>query len=213
MNQDLALNLDILSMQRMCYIIGQTDPLNGVKVNEKNIGKYLKLVNGILKKREDSPEQIHNHYVTAASVYTFVDPVIGLEVMDLKELFIQILGKSPYDVEKPLDLYFQPVGEEPIAESFLEVHRRNLVEPACKERDFFKKTKKLGERVNQEITRLMGQLGKNYSRREHFSFTTYNDICIPLFNLSERRDAGEFDRDYLRENHGTFVLKIPECFQ
>ncbi len=203
---DLGLNMEYLPMELVYRSIKETDPLHGLRVNEKNILGYLKRVNGMLVKPEVTLEELQSNYITAASIYAFVHPVLGLGLDEVKEKFMQILRKGPYDESKPLDLYFQRAGEES-QKRFLEIHKSNIEEEVS-----FKKSKSLGKRVNEEITILIGQLRKKYFERGHFSFTSYNDVCTPLFNLEERDDAGELDI-YLREKFGTFLINIPECFR
>lgn len=207
MHMHLTLNMEFLPMELLYRTIKDTDPLQGVSVNEKNIQSYLKRVNGILAEHNVGLEELQGHYVIAASIYTFIHPVLGLDLDEVKENFLGILGRGPYKVDKPLDLYFQRASEESCEEFFLEVRRRNIPEEV-----FFKKNKNLGQKVNQELTNLVGQLRKNYSERKHFSFTSYNNVCIPLFRLDCREDVDELEV-YLRDNHGQFMMSIPTCFR
>jgi len=207
------LGLELLTLEEISAVMERANPFRDQEfVKEKEVIKYLENANGYLASRRNKTlEELRDYYLVSVGLYSFAKPLLQLRIEErLEENFISILRRGPYNLTQPLDLYFHSTEEELPVESIPDV--LEITDQTLPVRAKFKKSKNFQQKIEQGLFFTIEDLEKEYSRKAHFSFVGYHDICVPLFNGS-RQDAYFEIEDNLRLNQGVFLMKMPDYFK
>lgn len=210
--------LDMMLLNDIKQVIMQKTPF--YEFNEKELYDYLDHVNSLLKEGKSghdkhSKQEIREHYITAASIYTFAVPLLNMNVpADTGKNFSNIL-RQDYGWKEPFSVYFKHNDGEydwwDHNEEFVQIDRETEMENLA----INGKRSVLGK-VESELSEVCNRLDGEYTRRDHFSFVGFYDICPHLFKLKfkEKNEVRYSRMDAsLEENYGSFEFKIPEELQ
>ncbi|MEK6928688.1 MAG: hypothetical protein AABW65_01890 [Nanoarchaeota archaeon] len=177
---------------------------------------YLTHVNGSLKERNEQHNMLRNKYITAASIYSCVRPIIHLHLPEkVEEVFTKIAKTHPYYVEKPLQLVFTKSDEDTnkaIIESIFQAQLADINETLSLDTEAkFSRSEFIKERLIKGVEDIAHSLNCKYNEREHLLFTSLWNICFPLFGIARNNTMHKSVEAHLQNNYGHIHLKVPFC--
>ncbi len=216
MFHDAALHLYHIPLYEISRILEKISPFHKTFPTRNEIIEYAKKVNGSLKERNSSRDVLKLQYLTAASLYAFVQPVVHLNLdSKLERQFITIAEHRPYLLANPLEIILNKELEEEqqTIEEHLQAHVISLEEhPKLDEEAIFKYTQRAKKRIEEGTAEIASLLQKRYTEAAHFTFVSLYDICFPLFNVKSSNTEFPKLNTFLKENYGHIQLKIPLYF-
>jgi hypothetical protein len=205
------IELEVLTIHEIEKVIDKTTPFKGRCAKESDISDYLKQVNDLLFDRKIDRHELRHHHITASSIYIFLKHLLNLTTLDTVESnFKFILSRKPYEVDRPLELFYKPANEEGIEE--IEHSKLIYVPDRTEFEDLkFKRSETYIMQIEQEARKTAGILRQLYAKSIHFSFLGYTRVACPLFNLKVCKNSDIILLDHkLETQHGSFVMKVPE---
>ena len=66
--------------------------------------------------------------------------------------------------------------------------------------------------MESDLYSISDKLRQDYSKRNHFSFVGYTEICAPLFGVKVKQAKVQEIDLLLREKYGIFLIQLPDYF-
>ena len=210
----LQMGFFYITQEELSRVVEALSPFRESTPTKQDIFAYLTQANGALVTCRDSPEQAAREYVTAASFYTFVRPLMHFNISpDLPASFARIIGKSPYKVKKPLEVIFRETCS--CAENVSSLENLppllDIEEAEFDPRAVFTRSERFKFKMNGALQKVSGNLSHQYTHEQHFAFVGLYDVCFPLFGLRKKGAQHEDMGRKLREQYGSFSIQFPHC--
>ncbi len=194
-------------------VLEKSSPFQGSFPTKEDIISYLTKVNGSLKMREEQKDLLKEQYITAASIYIFVQPLVHLNLpLERQKLFVSIAERRPYNVRDPLEIVFEK-GEDEESNtlgSLFDAHLITLEETLHLDAQaIFERSELIKNKLLQGLNYAACALQHAYSEKNHLIFIGLWNICFPLFNIAQRNETYLDLNRTLRSDHGTIHLKLP----
>jgi hypothetical protein len=214
--QRMDLQLEYYNTKDISNAINSISKFNEKEIKRNDILDYLSDVNNIIDNIYSN--DLNKHILTASGIYIFADPLLSLirnkKEEKLRDTYVSYLNNEPYNIEFPLNPYFQRADEE----SLIEPDENNLVEITenlLKNSISFSRSKTFNKQIVSELSNITNLLSpsekKNtYSRSKHFAFIGYYDVCRLLFNVYVNKEHYQKMNSYLKDNFGSWFIKAPE---
>ncbi len=205
-----------IAQQKLAEEIEKGSPFRGKIPTKEDIRAYLNHVHGMLVERRDSPGHTAREYLTALSIYSFVRPLVRLDIPpSFPNTFVRIAQKSPYSVDAPLDIIFRTADAED--DALFETHNRitmllSIEDVMLDPRAVFSRSEHIKHELVESLRQTTGILLSKYTPEGHFTFVGMYDVCFPLFGIPKKNASHNRLADALRKHYGAFNLKSPLCF-
>ncbi|MBR9698899.1 hypothetical protein GOV09_00380 [Candidatus Woesearchaeota archaeon] len=227
MRSEHRLELQVeITIEQMQAVLAETAPFKDRKLKTEDIEDYLKGTNSLLVDRRNQPdEELRKRYVTTAAIYTFALPVLGIEIdLEIRTNFANIVGKGPYDMGNPLDVYFQRRGER--LQVVGDAETLTIDQKTIEKEVVFKRGEPVKQKLTEALHAVASRLNGQYENeddfaKDHFMFIGLHDVCAHLFGVRVKYQKEGKDKvsavldlyEKLKTEYGQFVLEIPQHLQ
>lgn len=207
-----------ITHEELSKAVEEYSPFRQQLPTRTDITRYLTNVNGSLIASRSSPERIGPEYVTASSIYTFVCPLVHLNLpQELSTSFKSIVRRSPYRVENPFTVIFKPAMHREEEDEMIEHQEQhsliNMEDIDLDPSAVFTRSERCKRAMVASTRIIVGNLLHEYTREGHFSFVGLYDVCFPLFGVRLNKTLYNDLGNRLRNQYGSFSIQFPKCIK
>jgi hypothetical protein len=207
MAPEMGYDIQLITVDEIKSVLNRVSPFKNKDLKINDIIGYLEKSNNKLFERQNEVDHLKDLYIMEVAILSVVDPLIQLNIPEkIRNSFLNIVAKSPYKIDKPLDFYINKDGI-----IYDDNHSLYEIRNPIKSFKNFQRNKNLHQKLKQEVNDIAMKLQKKYNEVEHLEFVGYYNFCSELFGLNMHKDKLlDLTNTMLAQDHGVFGIKLPD---